>query len=91
MAAPTTSEECEENFSAFFIDTASRLNKQPYYETNFVPGACKLALLVVTLILVAIVLFKNKKSTSSSTRAWMCFLCSTTFISRVVFQVCFLF
>jgi len=85
-----------DSVSAFFIDTASRMDKRPFFEANLETGATKLFLLAATLSLTKFVLHGQKTELSAVTKAaaladsWrrhLCFGCAVVFIGRITVQM----
>jgi protein-S-isoprenylcysteine O-methyltransferase Ste14 len=89
--------------SAFFIDTASREDKRPYWKTNTATGSVKVILLTFSLGLAAWILYFRKpvppvfsatpslKKSFAHHDRWrrhLAFSCSIVFVGRVLLQMC---
>lgn len=90
-AAGSNAEACanpDDSASAFFIDTASRADKSPYWKTNQVTGGIKALLLLMTLLLVQWVLYRKQGGKAADGwRKRLVMACSVVFVTRVVFQM----
>jgi hypothetical protein len=81
--------------SAFFIDTASRMHKGPYFDgENSVAIMIKTGLLLLTLVLMRMALFydlKNRRvpllTNADRLRREICFTFGVVFVARVLVQM----
>ena len=73
--------------SAFFIDTAARSDKRPYFSTNSTTATLKATLLLASLAVVHRILYAKKQIKQQAWRRHLVMGCCAAFVARVLLQM----